>query len=130
MASRARRAADGSDARLSITAAESGHHVSCSDFTFTDHFSRLAFMFHLHVPDSHSCFKFTFRDSMPAWMYILDSCIRDSSSLALILRRRSVCGLQRSSFVSPFPPPPPPPLPVVGACTLMGLASPIGTCLA
>ena len=27
------------------TEAKSGHHVSCSDFTFTDHSSRFAFMF-------------------------------------------------------------------------------------
>ena len=42
----------------SITEAESGHHVSCSDFTFTDHFhvsrSRFTFTFTVHVSSSPS----------------------------------------------------------------------------
>ena len=50
------------------TEAESGHHVSCSDFTLTDHFSRFALKFHLHVHNSR--FKFTLgfivRDSLSA----------------------------------------------------------------
>ena len=54
--------------RLVCTEAESSHHITCSDFTFTDHFSHFMFMFHLHVPSLH--FKFTFmfivRDSLRA----------------------------------------------------------------
>ena len=34
---------------LCTTEAESSHHFSCSDFTFTDHFSRFMFTFHLYV---------------------------------------------------------------------------------
>ena len=45
------------------TEAESGHHVSCSDFTFTDHFSCFAFTFHLHIHSSR--FKFTFGFIVP-----------------------------------------------------------------
>ena len=78
------------------TEAESGHHVSCSDFTFTGRFSRFAFTFHLHVPSSYSRFKVTFQDSC------LDSCIRVILILALVLRCRSVRGLQPSNLA--FPP--------------------------
>ena len=71
------------------------NNVSCSDFTFTDRFSRFAFTFHLHVSSSHSRFKLTFQDSC------LDSCIRDFLILALILRRRSVREWQPSSIAFP-----------------------------
>ena len=47
------------------TEAESGHHISCSDFKFTDHFSRLAFIFHLHVPSSQFMFQVHFSRLMP-----------------------------------------------------------------
>ena len=104
------------------TEAESGHHVSCSNFTFTDHFSRFAFTFHLHVQSSYSCFKFTFHDSC---LHVLDSCIRDSSSFALIF-----FAVDPSAGCSQAASPPPPPCRLSGARNLMGLASPMGTYLA
>ena len=75
------------------TEAESGHQVSCSDFTFTDHFSRFAFTFHLQVHIHVSSSLFTIH----AW--ILAFVI---SHPALILRRRSVCGFQPSSLAFPL----------------------------
>ena len=74
-----------------ITEAESGHHVSCSDFTFTDHFSRFAFKFHLHVPSSYSRFKFTFTIHARVFAFVISH---------PSLRRRSFEGCSQSASPS------------------------------